>query len=102
VQIVLTNNIIVQTDNTPYIRGSGGNITGSHNDCYGNGKCPAELSKDALNVDPKFAKAAGADFHPQAGSPVSGAGTPTVSSSDLDGIPHNRASALGAYEIPVP
>jgi hypothetical protein len=100
VQLVLTNNIIEQTTRIAYLRAASGAVSGSHNDCYGNGRCPAGLESSAMSVDPKFANPATGDFHLQTGSPLSQVSTSTpAATSDLDGTPRDRPYSLGAYGI---
>jgi hypothetical protein len=97
VQMELTNNIIVQTANIPYLRASKEAVSGSRNDCYGIGACPAELGT-SMSVNPNFVRP-GTDFHLLQGSPVGRVSTSEPAAfSDLDGVSQSSPYSLGASE----
>jgi hypothetical protein len=70
-QLVLTNNILVQPDRIPFVSASStGHIRGSHNDCYGApGGCPYGWSKN-LDLNPGFVNLNTGDLRPSADSPL--------------------------------
>jgi hypothetical protein len=99
-QLELTNNIIEQPPRVPYLGlSSSGNISGSHNDCYGaKGGCPKQFS-ESLNVDPGFVNLSGGDFRLSAGSPLRGKGkSAPVPASGHDENGRGAAPSIGAYE----
>jgi hypothetical protein len=98
--MMLTNNIIVQPSDIPYVSSSSrGTITGASNDCFGTGEsCPTAFDTNSLSVYPLFVNVGEADFHLQDGVLGIGAlsSTPT-SPTNLDGLSRSTLLSLGAY-----
>jgi hypothetical protein len=101
VRMVLTNNIIVQTTAIPYFAAtSKGALSGSYNDCYGNGSCSSTFGATTLEVNPDFVNARANDFHLQSGSPVIGVSPATPAPvTDGDGLLRFAPYTLGAYDF---
>ena len=98
-QVVLTNNIIVQPGKIPYLSdSSNGQMDGANNDCYGvMGRCPAPWA-NSLNLDPSFVNLNLSDFRLASDSRLRGKGAPTPGPANAqDGLTLPAVPA-GAFE----
>lgn len=86
--------VCAPTDECPWVKGS-------HNLFFGSGAMKANLKYLTGNLysNPGFANLEKFDFHISNGSPAAGAGVPTRSVTDHDGIPLSEKSGypIGAY-----